>query len=106
LWSDQGKLVGAADGTGAVERYTHDEVGRQLTHVDGFGQTTRWEWGPPLSDQLLQRYFGEAGPRARINALGERTAYAYDDSGKLSATTYPDGSVAAQEIDGAGRLRW
>ena len=86
-----GDVVREVSVSGVTDTYAYDALGRQVSHADGRGNTSRTE-------------YNVRGLRsASIDALGNRTAYAYDRYGNLSAVTNPLGNAVVYEYDLRGR---
>ena len=86
-----GDVVREISVSGVTDTYAYDALGRQISHTDGRGNTSRTE-------------YNVRGLRsASIDALGNRTAYAYDRYGNLSAVTNPLGNAVVYEYDLRGR---
>lgn len=117
------RLVAMRDAVGHHARYAYDGHGRILQQSvtdarSGQTQTTRWHYdGPRLRaiDHPTQHerfeYDARGLRQARIvtlkTARGELstlTRYDYDDSGRLTATTLPDGSRLQYVRNGQGQV--
>jgi RHS repeat-associated protein len=121
LYDASGNLLQTTDPAGAVTRFTYDAAGNRLTETDAAGQVTTFEFNGRGNltrevDALgVATSFTYDGNGNRLTESTTRTlpdgstetlatSFAYDDAGRVTATTRPDGSTTATGYDTLGQV--
>ncbi len=89
-----GKLTAITKG-GASTAFVYDDAQRMVETVDALGRHTTTTYSA-IGDGTK--------PASSTNAAGQVTHYAYDALGRLTVTTFPDGSTETRSYDAAAQL--
>ncbi len=82
-YDDADRITTYTDSLGHRTRYRHDADGLVIEETDPLGNVTRTTWDPVTQQRLTS-----------TDPLHRTTAYTYDDAGRLSGVTLPDGSTS------------
>ncbi|MER6222309.1 DUF6531 domain-containing protein [Streptomyces sp900105755] len=103
-YDDERRTTRFTDSLGHTKTYVHNAAYRLVRSVDPLGHTTLQKWDED------NRHLTEV-----TDPLGRVSRFTYDDSGSITAVTYPDGTGVAvsydeqglptELTDGAGRSR-
>lgn len=121
VYDARGNLLQTADPAGQLTTYTYDARGNLLSEIDPLGGVTGYAYdarGNLRSEtdalghvatyayDLRGNRTSETRTRTRGDGTTETlvTTFAYDDAGRLLATTAPDGSTTASEYDALGQV--
>jgi RHS repeat-associated protein len=93
-----GNMTSATDCEGNVTSYTYDSFGRRISETDALGNETTYTYdnNGNLLTMTSSRTTGSG-------VVDMTTAMAYDSLGRLTQTTYPDGSVTSSQYNDAGQ---
>jgi RHS repeat-associated protein len=79
-------------GGGQNEKWSYDNSGRLLTHIDAFGDTTTYT------------YWASGDLKTATDPLNNTTSYTYDSQGRVLTITRPDGGVTTYTYEASGPL--
>ncbi|HLD68618.1 MAG TPA: DUF6531 domain-containing protein, partial [Pseudomonas sp.] len=101
FYDEAGRLSAQVDGAGALTEYRYDAAGQKTQEIRyaTLVNTSAWYDGTTVLKTLVSQV------RPALDAAADRrTTYAYDDAGRLSASTDAAGFVSTYSYDGRGQL--
>lgn len=113
-YNSSGHLISKTDVSGSVTNYTYDSNGNMINEQIIAGlRTINKSYLYDKQNRLLQitdssgnvsnEYNSIRKRSARVDRLGNRTEYIYDNRGNLSSIIYPDGTEESYTYDKEGR---
>jgi len=106
------RVFGTNEEANATTVLAYDSYGRLSTQTDSEGRTTTWSYDATHKSQISavtnanneeaeHRYYDSYGRLASNSMYGVITQYSYDALGRVTNTTYADGSTAVNTYDGS-----
>ncbi|MEU9654245.1 FG-GAP-like repeat-containing protein [Streptomyces sp. NPDC048110] len=122
-YDEAGNLTSETSPLGSKTKYRYDDNSRLITTVDPRGNiadsdpeqyawTTTYDSAGNVTSQsdpfghvaFTNNYDGDGRLVARKDALGKTTGYTYDELGRLTKVTAPDGGTTSLDYDDLGNL--